>query len=438
MKISAGLICAILVGTLLTPARAENVQAASLLERRGAEICAEFRTTPGDYDKLFAAEFLAQVSAAQLNAIFGKYFHDLGRCTSAKLVKASGDYAGDFEFIFERGFTVPGKMSATPNAPNLIAGFWLGNAVSQSASLDDIVRELKTFSGETSFTVARLNGESINPVVSYNAERDLGIGSAFKLYVLSELTREVNNHERKLSDVVNLDGRYLSKSGGTLETWPAGSPLTLHTLAALMISISDNTAADELLMTLGRERVERIMSATGHSKPELNVPFLATMEMFKLKGEPTHKMPDQYLALDAPARRRFLSEQVAAVRRDEINPYADGKPAYLDRIEWFASVSDLCRVMNWLRLQTESNLTAAPLRDVLAINPGSGLNVSRNRWSYIGYKGGSEPGALNMTYLLRSTKGQWYAMAMTWNDTKAPLDNSKMFALVQRALQIIE
>jgi len=94
--------------------------------------------------------------------------------------------------------------------------------------------------------------------------------------------------------------------------------------------------------------------------------------------------------------------------------------------------------MNWLRQQTETNAPAAPLRDVLAINPGNGLNVSRERWSFIGFKAGSEPGVLNMTYLLQSTMGQWYAMSMSWNNTQAALDNTKLFALVQRALQIIE
>jgi len=214
--------------------------------------------------------------------------------------------------------------------------------------------------------------------------------------------------------------------------------LTLHTLAAFMISISDNTAADQLLWTLTRERVESVMEQTGHAKPEMNQPFLSTLEMFKLKGEPTHKAADDYLALDTAGRRRFLTEKLASIKLDDVKPYEDGKPAYIDRIEWFASSTDLCRVMNWLRQQTETNAPAAPLRDVLAINPGNGLNVSRERWSFIGFKAGSEPGVLNMTYLLQSTMGQWYAMSMSWNNTQAALDNTKLFALVQRALQIIE
>src|SRR5262249_60292082 len=134
-------------------------------------------------------------------------------------------------------------------------GFFLGTAVSKSSSLEDIADELKTFSGETAFLVARLNNDSITPLISLNAGRELAIGSAFKLYILSELAREVNAKERKLSDVVTLDDRAVSRPSGTLQTWPHGSPLTLHTLAAFMISIRDNTAAAQLFCTLARERV---------------------------------------------------------------------------------------------------------------------------------------------------------------------------------------
>jgi hypothetical protein len=160
--------------------------------------------------------------------------------------------------------------------------------------------------------------------------------------------------------------------------------------------------------------------------------------MFKLKGEPTHKAAAEYLALDVEGRRKFLAEQISTIKREDARPYPDGKPAYVDRIEWFASPADLCRVMDWLRRNTEAGKPAAPLREIMAINPGSGLNVSPERWAYIGYKGGSEPGVLSMTYLLQSKSGQWYAMSIAWNNTQAPLDNAKVFALVQRALQIIE
>lgn len=410
----------------------------SPVERRAADVCQQFRSTPGDYEKLFAPEFLSQVPSNQLTQIFTTYFGQVGRCTEARLIKSQDQNSAEFNFVFEKGFTVPSKLSVNAASPNLIGSLWFGNPVSASSSLDDIVTGLKALPGETSFVVAQLNADSITPVISHNADSELAIGSAFKLYVLAELAREVNANERKLSDVVWLDERFRSLPSGTLQTWPIASPITLHSLAALMISISDNTAADHLLNLLGRERVERMLKETGHAKPALDVPFLSTLEMFKLKGEPTHKAADDFLALDATGRRKFLENQIANIKREDAKPYADGKPAYIDRIEWFASATDLCRVMNWLRQQTEGPKPAAPLRDIMSINTGSGMNVSRERWSYIGFKGGSEPGVLNLTYLLRSVKGQWYAMAVTWNNPQAPVDINKMIPLVQRALQIID
>ena len=118
------------------------------------------------------------------------------------------------------------------------------------ATLDEIVNELKTLPGETSLLIVSLGKDGTRPIVAYNADREMAIGSAFKLYILSELVREVGARERKWADIVSLDGKIASRPSGMLQSWPAGSPVTLHTLASLMISISDNTAADELLVTL--------------------------------------------------------------------------------------------------------------------------------------------------------------------------------------------
>src|SRR3989440_644265 len=355
MKRIVWLIAILTIGSSLSVAQIEKSQAPR--ERQAAAVCGQFRQNPGDYEKLFAPEFLAKIPAAQLTGIFTQYFSQLGRCATTRVSKLQSENAAEFEFRFEKGFRVSVNVSVIASAPNLIDSLWLGNPTSLASSLSDLTNELKTLPGETSILVARL---------------------------------------------------------------------------------SDDTAADQLLKLLGRERVESVLSETKHAKPQMNMPFLSTLEMFKLKGEPTHKAAEQYLSLDINGRRKFLAEQIADVKREDAKPYPDGKPAYIDRIEWFASASDLCRVMNWLRQKTEPGIPAAPLRDVLAINPGSGLNVSRERWSFIGFKGGSEPGVLNMTYLLRSTAGPWYAMSISWNDAQPPLDTGRVFALVQRALQIIE
>jgi Beta-lactamase enzyme family len=383
---------------------------------------------------MFAPSFLEQVPASKLTAIFADYFSRMGRCTQAKQTTPLSAYAGRFDFTFEKGYTVPATLAIDADEPRLLNGLLLGVPTRNSATLDETVNELKTLPGETSLLVTSLGKDGTRPIVAYNADREMAIGSAFKLYILSELVREVGARERKWTDVVPLNGKIASLPSGVLQSWPAGSPVTLHTLATMMISISDNTAADELLMTLGRERVEAVLAGTGHTKPELNAPFLSTLEMFKLKGEPTGQAATTYLALDARGRRAFLADTIAKVKSEDAKPFQDGKPAYVDKIEWFASAADMCRVMNWLRQQTEGDKTA---RQILAINPGSGLSIPRDKWQYVGFKGGSEPGVLNMTYLLQSTKGEWYALSVGWNNQQAPLQNEKLFALLQQILKII-
>jgi hypothetical protein len=161
------------------------------------------------------------------------------------------------------------------------------------------------------------------------------------------------------------------------------------------------------------------------------VPFLTTVELFKLKGEPSGELAKKYLAFDAAGRRAFLDGDLAARPRAAIQPW--GKPSHVDTLEWFASANDLCRVMDWLRRHTESG-PAAPLRQVLAINRGLPLG---DAWSYVGFKGGSEPGVLNLTYLLRSAGGDWYALSAGWNDTKAPVEEGKLEGLVQRLAELV-
>jgi beta-lactamase class A len=429
--IPLSLVLVFLSALTATAARAQN---AAALERRAGEVCGQFRQTPGDYDKMFAPSFLAQVPASKLTEIFSDYFSKLGRCTQAKQTASLSAYAGRFDFIFEKGSSVSATLAIDSDEPRLLNGLLLGIPIRNSATLDEVVSELKTLPGETSLLITSLGKDGSRPILAYNADREMAIGSAFKLYILSELVREVGARQRKWTDVVPLDGKIASLPSGMLQSWPAGSPVTLHTLASMMISISDNTAADELLMTLGRERVEAILPATGHSKPELNVPFLTTLEMFKLKGEPTGQAATAYLSLDAKGRRAFLADTIAKVKSEDAKPFQDGKPAYVDKIEWFASATDMCRVMNWLRQQTEGDKTA---RQILGINPGTGLIIARDKWQYVGFKGGSEPGVLNMTYLLQSTKGDWYALSVGWNNQQAPLENQKLFALLQQILKII-
>jgi Beta-lactamase enzyme family len=403
------------------------------LEQRAADVAALFRPQPGDYEKLFSKDFLRQVSAEQLTALFASTHAQLGRSVKTVLSMTRGAHAGKFDFVFEKGYVVPVEIAVDPAEPHLITGLLVGSPVRQSATLEDTVKEFKLLGGKVSFLLARLGPDGLSPLASYNPDETLAIGSAYKLYVLSALIRAVKAGKIGWADVVELKEQAVSLPSGVLQQWPAKSPLTIHTLAAMMISQSDNTASDQLLQVLGREDVEQLLAVTGHSRPERNIPFLSSLEMFKLKGDREGKAADRYLAMNVEERRKFLSGVVAGMDRKNLELMRLVKPTYVETIEWFASAYDLCRAMSWIWRQTEQG-EAARARDILAIN--RPFAISDERWRYVGYKGGSDAGVLNMTFLLQSTKGDWYALSVGWNNTEATLDETRFFPLIERVLQL--
>jgi beta-lactamase class A len=405
----------------------------SPLEKRASDVAKLFRENPGGYDALFTAEFLSKVPSVQLTAIFSEYYAKLGRCVEIKPVEIRNSQEGRFTFYFERSFSVSVDIAITASEPYLIAGLLIGVPVRLSQTLDEVIEEIKKLPGTTAFLVARLEKERITPIASYNSDRQMAIGSTFKLYVLAELIREVNARERSWNDVVMLEDKSISLPSGILQDWPVGSPVTLHSLAALMISRSDNTATDQLLRTLGREKIEKMMFLANHSSPERNMPFLSTLEMFKLKGDGTGKLAEKFIAADAKRRRELLETEIAQFDKKKINFSGVGKPRMIEKLEWFASAIDLAKVLNWIRQNAEKDTKG---REILAINPG--LDIERAKWRYIGYKGGSEPGVLNLSYLLESNEGVWYAVIATWNNEQEPLEESKLFSLVMRTTQILK
>jgi hypothetical protein len=78
--------------------------------------------------------------------------------------------------------------------------------------------------------------------------------------------------------------------------------------------------------------------------------------------------------------------------------------------------------------------SGAPLREVLSTNPG--VAVDKELWTWVGFKGGSEPGVMNLTWLLRHAGGGWYFFALTVNDPGKPLDEAAIAAIGQGALAL--
>lgn len=408
---------------IATPGPAYAQEASAELRAR-AEQVAELLRGEADPAEMFTPAFLAQVPATQLRTTSGQLTAQYGAPQGVEGIDVRSATAGTIRLGMARA-VLRLDIQIEPNAPHRISGLLVAGADTRGDSLAAIVEEMRMLPGRTALSVVRL-GEEPAVAIAHNADQPLAIGSAFKLIVLAELSRQIGEGRHRWDEVVRIDRRSLPS--GQLQDWPEGAPVTIHTLAALMISRSDNTATDILLHLTGRENVERMMARIGIAPDSRNQPFLSTYEAFVLKAGP-EPVRRAWAAADEAGRRQLLVGEVAAVTREQLDPTRFASPTGIDTIEWFVSTADLARVMAWLLVNGDDSARA-----ILAISPGVDAATARD-FGYLGYKGGSEAGVINMTYLVRNRAGVWHAVAGSWNDPAGPVDNNRFAALMARAIQ---
>lgn len=406
------------------PAAAQAPNAA--LAARAHELVVLLRGQ-GDPAQTFTAAFLAQVSPAQVRAIAQTLAGQYGAVRGVARIQPASATGAAVDFDYERAI-VHMSVSIEAGAPNRIDGLYVTGAEVRGDTLAAVMAEVRALPGQASVAVARLGDGPPTILAGVEAERPLGIGSAFKLFILAELSRQISAGQRRWSDVVALDRRSIPT--GVLQTWPQGSPVTLHTLAAQMISVSDNTATDVLLHTLGRENVERMMTTVGVSAAGRNRPLISTLEMAAIKTGPEAGLA-AWRAADEARRRALLARDYAAIDAGRIDPARfSGNPLALD-VEWYGSAADLVRTMDWIRRHGDDGARA-----ILAINSGLGAPL-RGELAYAGHKGGSEPGLINLTWLVRNRAGVWHVVTASWNNPAAPVEEAKLVALMARAIQLV-
>lgn len=340
----------------------------------------------------FASEFLEQVPINQINSIITSLQTQLG--TYQGVEKDGSDYVVNFS----QG-SVPTKIAL--NSKGQIIGLFLQPGLKLN-SLSEAIAELKKLPGKVNFLVK----EDSEIIADYNVKTSLAVGSAFKLSVLKTLKTQIASGKKSWSDIVTIKAEDKSLPSGILQTWPDNSPLTLQTLANLMISLSDNTATDILIKQVGREAIESNSS-------ENNIPFLTTRELFTLKSSQNRKLLERYRQSDVKQRRQILAE-LANQPLPDVSEFIETNPNALD-IEWFYNAEELCQLME--------EVADLPL---MSINPGI---ANPKDWETVAYKGGSEPGVINVTTWLKAKNGKQYCVVATWNNSNAPVDEGKFAAL---------
>jgi len=271
------------------------------------------------------------------------------------------------------------------------------------------------------FLAAEIVDGDCQTIHESNGTQRLAIGSAFKLYVLAELGRQIASGDASWDERIPVQAGLKSMPSGSMLYAPNGSRHTLRYFAERMIAESDNTATDHLIERLGRERIESALPLFGHDAPEVNTPFLMTREFFAFKISVKPERVDQYLSSSEDEQRAILSNEIDPIQLNEFYWGDWTGPRRIDSVEWFASPMELCHVLATLTEMAETPLLA-PIRDILSLNRG-GLG-NPQEWPYAGYKGGYEAGVFNMTWLLQRDDHRWFVLTATLNDPKRYVDQA--------------
>lgn len=346
----------------------------------------------------FTPEFLAELPLGQTQAIVRQITAGLGQLQA---IEGSGM---QYQAIFDNG-VLPTQILL--DGQGRIAGIFFSPPRPKVSGLEDALAPFHELPGQVSVIVMGNGAE----LAALNPDEPLGVGSAFKLAVLAILRHQIETGQRAWTDVVELEEAWLSLPSGLLQDWPVGSPFTLHTLAGLMISLSDNTATDALIHVLGRETIEAITPR--------NRPLLTTRELFMLKHVGNEDVLEQYRAADEAGRRAVLA---AAADRSLPTPDLWTSPRALD-VEWFFTTREMCTLM--------SVVYDLPL---MSISPGP---ADPEDWAHVAFKGGSEPGVHNLTTAVVDEAGSYYCVSATWNNTE-DLEQLRFYSLYSGLLEAIK
>ncbi len=399
---------------LATPAAAQPGADPALADRAAGLIPVLTGAGDGGY---FADSFRSAVPPAKLAQVLASMRASLGEPRGIAATSEVTRWSETVVVRYDRG-TATVRLAIEPTAPHLVSGLLITGTTVAGDSFAAIDTAAATLPGAVAIGLYALDGSAPTPLYARGATEPVPLGSSFKLWILAEAARQVATGQRHWSDVIPVGPPSLPS--GMLQRWPAGTPMTLQALATLMVSISDNTAADTLLVALGRRQVDAMAAAHGGSTP---VP--TTRELFVLKSDPA--LTAAWASADPAGRRALLSDRAATMAHATIDPaiFAGG-PVATDRVEWFAPPSAMATLLDTLR---RDPVAAA----IMAVNPGTD-RVTAARFAYVGYKGGSEPGVLTMNFVVRTKAGHWFALSTAWHRSDAAVEEAVLAALAARAL----
>lgn len=381
-------------------------------------ICAQISLNPQlQFEQRFSPSFRAAISAERVRQILVSIFQQDGSCQNISVI-SKDQIKNKTVKIKMKTQTTNQKVKLVVDDQGLISGLMFDGSDKTQEHITDI-KTLATAYEKIGpiYSVVLNDLETSSNLISVNENIPIALGSEFKLYILNRLVLDIFEKKYQWSDEIKLDEAQKSFPSGVMQNWPAGKSYSIEQYAGLMISKSDNTATDHLINFIGRVRIEESMRGL-NSFLEQTLPFMKTMDLFRVRTLNEDQV-NKYMNLGYEQRIEFLSTLEKSTSREDIMKNLKDSPEDIAKIEWFASTQDICRVVQKLY---ESSKADSKVLNIMSLSVPFVWLEDDADFDYVGYKGGSEPGVMTMTFLLKSKKQKWYCLSMGINNSQRDFD----------------
>jgi len=145
-----------------------------------------------------------------------------------------------------------------------------------------------------------------------DADKIFPLASVFKLGVMVETFRQVEEGSISLDERIELETRHYCIGEGVLQYMQPGLKPTVRDLLALMIIATDNTASEMLWKRIGIQRVNMLMRELGLARTSIYIPyresFLMSMGVGPMKDLPIPEAARKWKGMSDIERMKALNE----------------------------------------------------------------------------------------------------------------------------------
>lgn len=379
------------------------------------------------YKNHFSKSFRKAIPYNKLTEISSGLHKQFGSCSDIEIPKNA--LVKEFYTIQKNGKKLVFNLVVEKmNDKNLITGLlYKGEKTDliKFSSKKEILNELKKFDG----LISTLLIEDGQKILDYKSGETHALGSVFKLYVLATLAKKVESKELDWNKKYPIKNNLKSLPSGVMQNYEKGRMVTLYEMASKMISISDNTATDHLIDILGRESIEKFISDNGLiAKKSHYTPFLKTRELFAIRAYFKDNDYQKYAEKDRKGRLKMVRKVNKKSNKKIMGKLKNwDEPRNISDIEWYATPQEVCKLNFMIQKNQDSRI-----KEIMALN--APFAQENRSFAYTGYKGGSEPGVLEMSYLLQKNDKKWSCLFIGQNNTAKNINHSKFFQLAQSIL----